>query len=561
MPPKKFERKFGIPSSHSTESQLTAALYRLPESVSLQDIENITKETVEKVNKILEEKYDEQEENKQHNEVGAHESISRSLSPQQIITFRLKLVRHFEDNGESENIDMSTFVDALVESPKFLNSDKGSISKLFEIHQVKTLQKIAELRRRRAEMTGDETFNPYENLFETTSGHFYLARLLNMPHLEQESEYMDHCVGTSTSYVSKIKRGEVEIFSFRDKNTDTPVVTIEYDVKRGRLLQVKGLRDKIPTLEDSFSLDLLDALEKLSTSINDQGEPRAVRGTLVEDMKKLLSLKTKTERKEDLSRDELLFLYEVDTEIVFFDIGRDPLLDSLLSKRNPKDDYRVLCDCPPQHIAKDFMDINEQTIVFLEDDGKKITLIDFREEKHKSKIPQLLELAKTIKATGSHARPDMSFLGGIIRASVPKELLKDRDTAFNAFKEADSMPDYIWPEWGNVPFTTPEKTDLDFVIFSYNGDEKTSGSSDKIVADMKKLGYRPPTLEEMVLAGIAEPQLTKNNSKYFVGLTKYEVDGDEYVPGLVRLSGRRGLVRDGWALEWRSRARFLAVRI
>ena len=124
------------------------------------------------------------------------------LTTKEVQTLQLKLARHFEDNGESAKIDVPTCVDALVESPRFLNSDKGSIEKLFELHEMKTLQKIAELRKKRAEMNGGEMYNPYENLFETSNGKYYMARLLNMPHLEDESVYMDHCVGTSTSYVN-----------------------------------------------------------------------------------------------------------------------------------------------------------------------------------------------------------------------------------------------------------------------------------------------------------------------------------------------------------------------
>ena len=255
MPPKKFEGKLGIQPSNTTESELTSALYRLPESISLSFIETIVDDIASKVNKQLEEKYEEFM-------TGVYEDVTskpaRSLTSDQIKILHLKLARHFEDNGESSPVDIPVCVDALVESPKFLNSTKGSMNKLFEMHQMKTLQKIAELRRKRSEMTDSGTFNPYENLFETNNGKYYLARLLNMPHLEEESEYMDHCVGTSTSYVNKIKKGEVEILSFRDKATDNPIATIEYDLKSKRLLQVKLFDDEIPDEPAVFTDEILE---------------------------------------------------------------------------------------------------------------------------------------------------------------------------------------------------------------------------------------------------------------------------------------------------------------
>ena len=135
------------------------------------------------------------------------------LTPERQAVLRLKLARHFQKTDE---VDPSTLFDALVETPKFIDTDKGSLMRLMEVHQQKTLQRIAEARKRRAELGDKESFNPYENLFTTKSGNYYMARLLNMPHLEAESAYMKHCVGTSDSYINQIKRGDIEILSFRN---------------------------------------------------------------------------------------------------------------------------------------------------------------------------------------------------------------------------------------------------------------------------------------------------------------------------------------------------------
>ncbi len=193
---------------------------------------------------------------------------------------KLKLARHFQN---SENIDTNVLYDAIIESPNFLNKDKGSLQRLLEVHEEKTLQKIAEMRKRRAEMA-NETFNPYEALFTTKSGNYYMARLLNMPHLEEESQYMNHCVGTSDSYVNKIKRGEVEILSFRrvpkmNRDTgkfevDTPIMTIEYNLKTKTIQQMKKYDDAYLTQADEYCEDVIDALKQLRTTQTDTGELR-----------------------------------------------------------------------------------------------------------------------------------------------------------------------------------------------------------------------------------------------------------------------------------------------
>lgn len=350
MPPKRFEGKFGIPPSHPVESLLTQALYRLPETVSVEKIESLIRTLADKVNALR-----------------AQEDL-QPLTGSEQQTLALKLARHYEDNGDATAIDIPTCVDALVESPRFLQSDKGSIAKLFELHEMKTLQKIAELRRKRAEITekGTNESNPYENLFETTSGRYYLARLLNMPHLEDESTYMDHCVGTSTSYVSKMKKGEVEIFSFRDKATDQPVVTIEYDTRSHELLQVKAESDNIPTLADEFAPDLLEAIERLGETINDQGQPRTVESKGATHLRHLLSLREKQKANEPFSRDDLILLYELNEPIQGFDVdGREPLITVLHAGRHPQEDMLTIFDCTKEQIAHSMSEVREDTKAYV----------------------------------------------------------------------------------------------------------------------------------------------------------------------------------------------------
>ncbi len=191
---------------------------------------------------------------------------------------KLKLARHFQ---KTDSIDLNVLFDAVIESPKFIHTDKGSLHRLLEVHQEKTLQKIAELRKARAEMGDDVAFNPYEALFTTPSGKYYMARLLNMPHLEQESQYMDHCVGTSDSYVNRIKKGEIEILSFRHVpqinpktgilEGDTPVMTIEYNLKSKVIQQMKKKDDEYLDRNDPYFSDIIDALGQLRAMPTDAG--------------------------------------------------------------------------------------------------------------------------------------------------------------------------------------------------------------------------------------------------------------------------------------------------
>lgn len=200
---------------------------------------------------------------------------------QQII-LKLKLARYLE---REETVDLNTLYDAIKETPNFINTDKGGFHRLLEIHEQKTLQRIAEQRKKRAEITNKTELNPYEALFTTKSGHYYLARLLNMPHLEEESAYMSHCVGTSGSYLNRMKRGEIEILSLRHipkvnprtqkVEGDIPVMTIEYNLKTNIIEQMKKQKGQYLKPDDSFFDDVIDALKQLRQTKTNTGKLRA----------------------------------------------------------------------------------------------------------------------------------------------------------------------------------------------------------------------------------------------------------------------------------------------
>jgi hypothetical protein len=219
----------------------------------------------------------------------AYQALSSRLANTENLEFgdrqkailKLKLARYFQKN---ETCDTNTLLDAITETPKYLNTDKGSLHKLFEVHEQKTIEKIAELRKQRAEMSGNEAYNPYESLFTTKSGNYHVARLLNMPHLQEESEYMNHCVGTSDSYVNKMRRGEVEILSFRQApkfnqtthkfEIDKPLITIEYNRQTNTIEQMKKNNDEYLKKDDPYFQDVIDALKQLRTTETDTGELR-----------------------------------------------------------------------------------------------------------------------------------------------------------------------------------------------------------------------------------------------------------------------------------------------
>mgnify|MGYP001586072603 FL=1 len=69
------------------------------------------------------------------------------------------------------------------------------------------------------------------------------------------------------------------------------------------------------------------------------------------DMRQLTAIEKKTKSDKNLTKDDLIFLYEINKPIEGFGYERDPRIHELREKRNPKEDAPIVLDCQPEEIA------------------------------------------------------------------------------------------------------------------------------------------------------------------------------------------------------------------
>jgi len=83
------------------------------------------------------------------------------------------------------------------------------------------------------------------------------------------------------------------------------------------------------------------------------------------DMKQLTVIENKMAKEQELTREELYFLYEINTKIQGFGYDDDPRVKELRNKRDPKADAPIVFDCEPSQIAWGQNEINENTKVYV----------------------------------------------------------------------------------------------------------------------------------------------------------------------------------------------------
>ncbi len=84
------------------------------------------------------------------------------------------------------------------------------------------------------------------------------------------------------------------------------------------------------------------------------------------DMKLLTAIENKTKANKPLSKDDLIFLYEINSPIEGFGYGgQDPRVKELRKQRNPKEDAPAVFECAPKQIAWNYEEVNQNTKAYI----------------------------------------------------------------------------------------------------------------------------------------------------------------------------------------------------
>jgi hypothetical protein len=83
------------------------------------------------------------------------------------------------------------------------------------------------------------------------------------------------------------------------------------------------------------------------------------------DMKYLTELERKHEQGELFTKDDLIFLYEINGTIEGFGYQRDPRIEELRAQRNPNEDALIIFDCTREQIAHNEREITQDTKVYI----------------------------------------------------------------------------------------------------------------------------------------------------------------------------------------------------
>lgn len=157
---------------------------------------------------------------------------------------------------------------------------------------------------------------------------------------------------TATEYLGK---GELLVYFSEDEQGEPKIPRAGVFVVEGKIKEVHGVGE-----QQNLDPYIADVMREKMQNLGDLAyEKRA------HDMQMVTYVERKVQGNHELTKDDLLFLYEINSPIQGFGYQRDPRIAELKSQRNPEEDMPIVFECESSQIARSVDEINERTKAFV----------------------------------------------------------------------------------------------------------------------------------------------------------------------------------------------------
>lgn len=166
------------------------------------------------------------------------------------------------------------------------------------------------------------------------------------------------CTAGESTAAMQLKGGDFYVFYSYDKKGRPVIPRAAIRMQGGQIGEVRGVAE-----EQNLDPYIADVVKEKLKDFPD-GQIYEKKST---DMKLLTEIERKTKNKKQLTKEDLLFLYEIDNSIEGFGFQRDPRIDEIRKKRKLKEDMSIIFECLPEQIAQNKEEINKNIKAYIGD--------------------------------------------------------------------------------------------------------------------------------------------------------------------------------------------------
>ena len=160
------------------------------------------------------------------------------------------------------------------------------------------------------------------------------------------------CTAGENTAKTQLEAGDFYVYYTEDDEQDPLIPRIAIRMADGKIAEVRGIAYKQnldPYMGDVLAEKLNEFPDKEQYLKKDA------------DMKMLTTVERKIKKGEPLEKQDLVFLYEIDSSIEGFGYQKDPRVAELRALRDPKEDAPIVFECAPEEIAWSESEVTEKT--------------------------------------------------------------------------------------------------------------------------------------------------------------------------------------------------------
>lgn len=320
------------------------------------------------------------------------------------------------------------------------------------------------------------------------------------------------------SAASQLESGDFYVYYTKGENDSATEPRVAIRMEGDRVAEVRGVNQR-----QELEPELVDIAQAQYHTLPG-GESYDKKAS---DMKWVTRLAHKQEQGLPFTKDDLVFLYEIDAPIEGFGYDKDPRIEQLRRTRDPQEDAPIVFECTPEQIAYSLDQITPSTKAYV---GKlEPGIFD--------KLPENIEHIYTSFPEGKIRRFELEF-GGKTKEQLEREM---KQQGVNIGRYAQSMMD-------NRDFTTLPKPEQRKLVRLQVKDLGFTGSptTTELYKRAEELGLElcPPEVG---------PQYRINYKNQPMGEWVYigmePISGSYGGPGVFRVAHREGglWLHYGWA--------------
>lgn len=167
------------------------------------------------------------------------------------------------------------------------------------------------------------------------------------------------CTAGENTAKTQLQGGDFYIYYSLDDNGEPTLPRLAIRMEENKVAEVRGVAYK-----QNIDPYIVPVLETKLKNFGQEGEAYKKKSA---DMNLLTEIEAKTKQNQKLTRDELVFLYEIDSKIEGFGYQRDPRIKELRDQRkaNIKEDAAIFFECSPEEVAWKQEYITEKTKAYV----------------------------------------------------------------------------------------------------------------------------------------------------------------------------------------------------